>query len=393
MKREVVIVSACRTAIGSLGGMFRDTPATQLGAVVLKEAIKRAGIEPDMVQEVLFGCCMMRSDETNIARTILLKAGLHFSIPAMTIQRQCASGMQTIVTGYQQIQCGENEIVACGGVENMSRLPYVLYNMRWGPRLGSVEATDYLVDALTDPIYKIHMGITAENLADKYSISRQEQDELAYTSHMRACAAIREGKFKEEIVPVEAKDRKGRVKLCDTDEHPRPDTSIEKLSKLPPAFKKSGTVTAGNSSGINDGAACLIIMSEKRAHQLGVKPIARIVDHQVAGVEPQLMGYGPVPAVKKLLERRKMKLEDIELIELNEAFAAQYLACEKLLGLNREITNVNGSGIALGHPVGATGARITVTLLHEMKKRGLKLGLATLCAGGGMGKALLLEMV
>ncbi|MFH1437725.1 MAG: acetyl-CoA C-acetyltransferase [Pseudomonadota bacterium] len=390
---EVVIAGACRTAIGTFGGMFKSFSAVDLGAVVLKEAVRRAGIEPGRVEEVIFGNCMMRSDELTPARTLMLKAGLPFSIPAMTIQRQCASGMQAIVSGFQQIMLGEHEIVACGGTENMSNLPYVIDSMRWGARLGDARAIDMLVEALTDPIHKIHMGITAENLAEKHGISREAQDELAHTSQMRATAAIKEGRFKEEIVPVEIQGRKGKATVCDTDEHPRPDTTLETLARLQPAFKKGGTVTAGNASGINDGAACLIIMSDKKAAELGVKPMARIVDHQVAAVEPELMGYGPVPAVKKLLERQKMKLEDISLIELNEAFAAQYLACEKLLGLDRKITNVNGSGIALGHPVGATGARITVSLLYEMKRRGLKTGLATLCVGGGMGKALLVEML
>jgi acetyl-CoA C-acetyltransferase len=390
--KDVVIVSAVRSAIGTFGGMYRDYPAADLGAVILKEAVRRAGIEAGQVDQVIFGCCMMRSDELNITRTILLKAGLPFAVPGMTIQRQCASGMQAIVSGFQQIQLGESEIVAAGGVENMSRIPYVLYGMRWGARLGSAAATDYLTDGLTDPIHHIHMGITAENLAEKHGISRQEQDELALTSQMRATAAIREGKFKEEILPIEFKDKKGKTAVLDTDEHPRPDTTLEALARLPAAFKKNGTVTAGNASGINDGAACLIIMSAEKAASLGLKPIARILDHQVAAVEPELMGYGPVPAVKKLLERRKMKIGDIQLVEVNEAFAAQYLACEKLLGLDRKITNVNGSGIALGHPVGATGVRLTITLIHEMKRRGLKLGLATLCVGGGMGKALLVEM-
>ena len=390
---EVVIVSACRTAVGTFGGMFKKFPAVDLGAVVLNEAIKRAGIEPGQVEEVIFGNCMMRSDELTPARTLMLKAGLPFNIPAMTIQRQCASGMQAIVSGYQQIMLGEHEIVAAGGTENMSNLPFVIDNMRWGARLGHTRAIDMLVEALSDPIHKIHMGVTAENLAEKHGISREAQDELACTSQNRAVAAIKEGKFKEEIIPIEIKGKKGKVTVCDTDEHPREGTTIETLAKLQPAFKKGGTVTAGNASGINDGAACLIIMSDKKANELGVKPMARIVDHQVAAVEPELMGYGPVPAVQKLLARRKMKIEDIPLIELNEAFAAQYLACEKLLGLDRKITNVNGSGIAMGHPVGATGARITVTLLYEMKRRGLKTGLATLCVGGGMGKALLLEML
>ena len=389
--KDVVIVSACRTAIGTFGGMYRDFPAADLGAVVLKEAIRRAGIEPGQVDQAIFGCCMMRSDELNVARTIVLKAGLPFTVPGLTIQRQCASGMQAIVCGMQQIQLGESEIVAAGGVENMSRIPYVLYDMRWGARLGPKNAVDFLTHGLEDPIHHIHMGVTAENLAEKHGISRQEQDELAHTSQMRAVAAIREGKFNEEIIPVEIKDRKDKVTVCDTDEHPRASTTLEALAKLTPAFKKDGTVTAGNSSGLNDGGACLIIMSAEKAKALGCKPLARILDHQVAAVEPELMGYGPVPAVKKLLERRRMTLKDIELVEVNEAFAAQYLAVEKLLGLDRSITNVNGSGIALGHPVGATGARITITLLHELRRRKLRTGLATLCVGGGMGKALLIE--
>jgi len=382
--KDVVIVSACRTAIGTFGGMFRNYPAVDLGAVVLNEAIKRAGIEPEQVDQVIMGCCMMRSDELNIARTILLKAGLPFSVPGMTIQRQCASGMQSIVCGYQQILLGESEIVAAGGVENMSRMPFVIDDMRWGARLGSKAATDFLTEGLEDPIHHIHMGITAENLAEKHGLSREAQDELAFTSQMRATAATREGRFKDEIIPVEVKGRKGKVTVCDTDEHPRADTTPAILARLKPAF---------HASGINDGAACLIIMPAETAVRLNLKPIARIVDHEVAAVEPELMGYGPVPAVRKLLERRNIKIEDMELVELNEAFAAQYLACEKLLGLNRDITNVNGSGIALGHPVGATGARITTTLLYEMKRRGLKNGLAALCVGGGMGKALLVEML
>jgi len=392
MKDDVVIIDGHRTAIGTFGGMFKDVPGAQLGAFILKETIKRAGIEPGQVDQVIFGCCMMRSDELNIARTSALMAGIPHTVPAMTIQRQCASGMQAIVSGYQQILLGESEVVAVGGVENMSRLPYALYGMRWGARLGPSAATDFLVEALTDPIHRIHMGVTAENLAAKHGIGREEQDVLACTSHQRAVAATKEGRFKDEIVPFEVKDRKG-VKLLDADEHPRADTTLESLGKLKPVFKEGGTVTAGNSSGINDAAACLVIMSARKAASLGCAPIARIVDHQVSGVEPELMGYGPVPAVRALLERRKMTLGDIDLVEVNEAFAAQYLACEKLLELDRSRTNVNGSGIGLGHPVGATGSRIVVTLLHELRRRGLKRGLATLCVGGGMGKALLVETV
>jgi len=388
--KKVVIVSAVRTAIGSFGGMFKDIPAMDLGVVVAQEAIRRAGIEKKDIQDVIVGHCFMRTDEINIARCISLKSGIPFTTPAVTIQRQCSSSMQALVFGAQQIMTGENDIVLVGGVENMSRIPYALKTARWGTRLRHSELTDMLWEGLTDPLTGQIMGITAENLAEKYRITREEQDEVAYLSHKRAIAAIDAGKFKDEIVPVVQKTKKGD-KILDTDEHPRRDVSLESLAKLPPAFKENGTVTAGNSSGINDGAAAAVIMSEEKAKELGIKPLAEIVSYAVAGVEPELMGYGPVPATQKALKRANLTLKDIGLIELNEAFAAQYLACEKLLGLNREITNVNGSGIALGHPVGCTGLRIVVSLIYEMKKRGVELGLATLCVGGGMGKAVIIR--
>ena len=388
--KKVVIVSAVRTAIGSFGGMFKDIPAMELGVVAAQEAIKRAGIEKKDIQDVIVGHCFMRTDEINIARCISLKSGIPFTTPAVTIQRQCSSSMQALVFGAQQIMTGENDIVLIGGVENMSRIPYVLKTARWGTRLRHSELTDMLWEGLTDPLTGQIMGITAENLAEKYKISREEQDEIAFLSNKRAVAAIDAGRFKPEIVPVVQKSKKGD-KILDTDEHPKRDVSLESLSKLPTTFKEKGTVTAGNSSGINDGAAFAVIMSEEKAKALGIKPLAEIVSHGVAGVEPELMGYGPVPATQKALQRANMTLKDIELIELNEAFAAQYLACEKLLGLNREITNVNGSGIALGHPVGCTGLRIVVSLIYEMKRRGVEIGLATLCVGGGMGKAIILK--
>jgi len=389
--KEIVITGAVRTAVGTFGGIFKDVPAVDLGAAVVREALRRAGIGPEVPEDVIFGCCMMRFDELNIARLIAIKAGLPITTPGFTVQRQCASGMQAIVCAMQQIRDGEHEVVVAGGVENMSRLPFVLDSMRWGARLGHAQAVDAIVQGLTDPFHRIHMGVTAENLAAKYGISREDQDEVALTSHMRAVAATREGRFREEILPIEVPAGKGKTRTCDTDEHPRADTTIEGLARLKPAFRPDGTVTAGNSSGINDGAAAVVVTSLEKARELGMKPLARIVDHEVAAVEPELMGYGPVPAVKRLLERTGLKLDDIDLVELNEAFAAQYLACERLLGLDRARTNVNGSGISLGHPVGCTGVRLVVTLIHEMRRRSARRGLATLCVGGGQGKALLIE--
>ncbi len=391
--KEIVIAGACRTAVGTFGGIFRDVPAPKLGAAVVTAALERAGIGKDVPGEVIFGNCMSRSDELNVARLIGLEAGLPITTPGFTIQRQCASGMQAIVSAMQQIQTGEHEVVVAGGVENMSRIPYVIDSMRTGARLGHVQAIDALVQGLTDPIHGIHMGVTAENLAEKYGVSREDQDELAYTSQMRAVRAIEQGWFKGQIVPVEAPEGRKKTRVCDTDEHPRKDTTLEGLAKLRPAFKKDGTVTAGNASGINDGAAAMVVTSAQKARELGITPMARIVDHEVAAVEPELMGYGPVPAVRRLMERTGMSIGDFELVELNEAFAAQYLVCERQLGLDRETTNVNGSGIAIGHPVGCTGSRIVVSLIHELQRRGLKRGLATLCVGGGQGKAMVVELV
>ena len=391
-KKRVAILSAVRTAVGTFGGMFAKVPAHELGVVAAREAMSRAHVEPGQVGDVIVGHCMMRSDEINIARVISLKADVPASVPAFTVQRQCASGMQAVVSGCQQIWMGENELVLAGGVENMSRVPYVLKDYRFGGRMWNGEITDSLTEGLTDPIGHFHMGITAENLAAEFDLSREEQDELALTSQTRAVEAIDAGRFADEIVPVEVPTKRGKPPtVCDTDEHPRRGASLESLAKLKPAFKKDGTVTAGNASGINDGAAFMVIASESFVERTGAKPLAWIVDHQVAAVEPERMGFGPVPAVRALLERRGLGVGDIGLVELNEAFAAQYLACEKNLELDRSITNVNGSGIALGHPVGATGCRIMVTLLHEMQRRDVQRGLATLCVGGGMGKAVLIE--
>ncbi len=391
MQKEVVIVSAVRTPVGDFGGVFREVSALQLGKAAVEEAVRRAeGLEKEQVEEVIFGCCCQRSDEPNIARCILLECGFPVQTTGFTIQRQCSSAMQAIASAYQEIVLGDAEIVVAGGVESMSTAPYVLKGARWGQRLQHGEMTDYLWEMLTDPFYKILMGETAERLADKYGINREEQDEIAARSNLNAIAAIDSGRFREEIVPVAVSSRRGEI-IADTDEHPRRDISIETLSRLKPVFRKNGTVTAGNSSGLNDGAAAVVVMSADKAALLGLNPLARIVSYAWAGVEPDLMGYGPVPATRRALQKANLTLDQMELIELNEAFAAQYLACEKLLELDRTIVNVNGSGVGLGHPVGCTGARIIVTLLHEMARRHNRLGLATLCVGGGMGMAMIFE--
>ncbi len=389
--KDVVIVAGTRTPIGDFGGSLRPLTAGKLAVVVIKEVLKRSGVNPAEIDDVILGCCAQTSDEPNVGRTAALMAGLPDSVTGMTIQRQCASGLQAIICGYQQIVTGDSEIVLAGGTESMSNVPYVLKGARWGMRLQHGEFTDALWETLTDPIHKILMGETAERLADKYGISREEQDLVAYRSHKNAVNAIEKGYFAREIVPVPVPQRKGEPILVDRDEHPRPDISLEKLAKLRPAFRKNGTVTAGNASGLNDAAAAVLLMSLEKAQQLGLKPLARIVSFARAGVEPDLMGYGPVPAIKKALQRAGLTLADMDLIELNEAFAAQYLACEKLLDLNRDIVNVNGSGISLGHPVGCTGTRIVVTLMHEMERRNARYGLASLCVGGGMGVAMIIE--
>lgn len=392
--KDVVIVSGVRTAIGKFGGSLKDYPAPDLMALTIKESLKRAKVSPELVGDVVVGQCMMRCDELVTARLAGLKAGLPVSVPGVAIQRNCASGMQAVIYASQQIMLGDEDVMVAGGVEVMSRVPYCLNDARWGKRLQHGVMSDGVIDGLTDGMSGLIMGMTAENLAQKYNISREEQDEVSLRSHHNAEAATKAGKFKDEILPVEIPQGKADPLIFDTDEHFRPGMIMKDLSKLKPAFKKDGgTVTAGNASGINDAAAALVLMSADKAKELGVKPVVKLKGYALAGVEPELMGYGPVPATKKALERAKLKLNDIELIEVNEAFAAQYLACEKLLGLNREITNVNGSGIALGHPVGCTGARIIITLVNEMKRRGNKLGLAALCVGGGMGAATIWERV
>jgi len=387
---QIVIVAAGRTPIGTFGGALKDVSARKLAETVIRGVIAKSSVDPSLIDEVILGNCIQRTDEANIARVAALDAGLGNRVTGFTVQRQCASGMQAIVSGTAQILLGDCEVVIAGGVESMSNAPYVLKNARWGKRLTHGEMTDAMWELLTDPHFGILMGETAERLAERYSISRAEQDEIALRSQQNAVRAIDSGLFREEIIPV-AVTKRGAVTMVETDEHPRRDVTLEGLSKLKPSFRENGTVTAGNSSGLNDGASAVVLMKESRARELGVAPLGRIVSYAWAGVEPDLMGYGPVPAVKKALAKAGLTLADIDLIEVNEAFAAQYLAVEKLLELPREITNVNGSGISLGHPVGSTGCRIVVTLLHEMKRRQVKRGLATLCVGGGMGMAMVVE--
>ena len=390
--REVVIVGAARTAIGTFGGTLKDMTGTQLGVTAVKAALERSGLKDlGLIGDVLIGNCFMRTDEINVARCIGLESGIPHTTPASTIQRQCASGMQATVFGAQKIMLGEDDVVVTGGVETMSRCPYVQYDMRWGAKQFDRKMVDTLFEGLTDPLGGFLMGITAENLAEKYNITREEQDELAVLSQNRAEAAINNGWFKNEIVPVAIPQKKGDPKLFDTDEHPRLGATVDQLAKLRPAFKKDGTVTAGNASGINDGAAALVLCAADKAKELGLKPLARIVGHAVAAVEPELMGYGPVPAIKKLMAKTGKTMNDVDLWEINEAFAAQYIAVEKLLELSRDNTNIVGSGIALGHPVGATGARIIVTLLHQLQRLNKTFGVASLCVGGGMGKAIMIE--
>jgi acetyl-CoA C-acetyltransferase len=387
----VVILDGVRTGIGTFGGMFRHVPAVDLAVPLVEALLKRTSLAPDEVDEVILGHCMMRSDEINPARCVCLRAGLPVQVPAFTVQRQCASGMQAVVSAMQQIQTGAAQVVIAGGTENMSRVPYVLKDFRFGKRMWNGEVTDALTEGLHDPLGHYHMGVTAENLAQEFDITREAQDELALSSHRRALAAMDNQLFENEIVPIEVPQKRGAALSCRTDEHPRREVTAESLAHLRPVFRKDGTVTAGNASGINDGAAAVIVASRSWAEKRGLPWRATLVDHQAAGVEPERMGIGPVPAVQRLLARQEMSLDDIDVVELNEAFAAQYLACERALGLDRARTNVNGSGIALGHPVGATGCRIMVTLLNEMERRSAKWGLATLCVGGGMGKATLLR--
>ncbi|MGU8479807.1 acetyl-CoA C-acetyltransferase [Clostridium perfringens] len=390
--REVVIASAVRTALGSFGGSLKDVPAVDLGALVIKEALNKAGVKPECVDEVLMGNVIQAGLGQNPARQAAVKAGLPVEIPSMTINKVCGSGLRCVALAAQMIKAGDADVIVAGGMENMSQGPYVLRTARFGQRMGDGKMVDAMVnDALTDAFNGYHMGITAENIAEQSGLTREMQDEFAANSQIKAEAAIKAGKFKDEIVPVVIPQRKGDPIVFDTDEFPRFGTTAEKLAKLRPAFKKDGTVTAGNASGINDGAAALVVMSAEKAKELGVTPICKIVSYGSKGLDPSIMGYGPFYATKKALEGTGLKVEDLDLIEANEAFAAQSLAVAKDLEFDMSKVNVNGGAIALGHPVGASGARILVTLLHEMMKRDAKRGLATLCIGGGMGTALIVE--
>lgn len=391
--RKAYIAEALRTAVGKFQGTLSNTGSVELGKTVVKAVIERSGLKPENVDEVIMGSICTAGMGQNVARQIEIAAGIPVEKTAVTLNMVCGSGMRAIAMAAQEIKCGDAEVIAAGGSENMTAAPYVLKKARGGYRMGNGEIIDTMVnDGLWDVFNNCHMGITAENLAVKYNISRAEQDKMSAESQNKAEKAIKEGRFKDEIVPVVIPQRKGDPVVFDTDEFPRFGTTEQTLAKLKPAFKKDGTVTAGNASGCNDGAAAVLVVSEDALKKYNLKPLARIVSYAWAGVDPSIMGIGPAYAVRKALDKAGWKLEDVELIEANEAFAAQALSVAKELGFNKEIVNVNGGAVALGHPIGASGARITVSLLHEMKKRGAKKGLATLCIGGGMGIAMCFEM-
>ena len=389
--QAVYILSAVRTPIGKFGGSLASCSAVDMGVVAATAAMNRAGIQPEQIEETIFGNARQAGGGPNPARQISVRSGIPQEVPAFTVNKACASGMKSIALAYQAITLGESTCILAGGTESMSRLPYYLDGARWGYRLGNQELVDGMYrDGFFCPLAQMVMGETAEVLAGQYNISRDEQDEFALTSQTRAARAIAAGRLDAEIAPVTVQTRKGSTEFG-RDEHPFPDASLEKLAKLPPVFSKSGTVTAGNSSGITDGAAAMVVASEYFVKQNQVKPLARIAAVSSAGVDPRTMGIGPVPALQKLEDKHNLRLHDFGLIELNEAFAAQVLACDRVLNLNRERLNVNGGAIALGHPIGCSGTRITVTLLHEMLKRNTRRGVATLCVSGGMGMALALE--
>ena len=389
---EVVIVAAVRTPIGSFGGSLKDISTVELGSLVIKNAIERAGLEPEQVDEVIMGNVLGAGLGQNVARQMSVHAGVPVTVPAFTINKVCGSGLKAVQLAAQAVLCGDAEVVVAGGAENMSQAPYILPNQRWGSRIGNATVVDTMLrDGLTDGFEDYHMGITAENVAEQYGITREDQDSFALQSQKRAVVAVEAGQFKEEIVPVEIPQRRGEPLVFDTDEFPRKDVSLEGLSKLRPAFQKDGSVTAGNSSGINDGAAAVVVMSAEKAKELGITALATIKSYASAGLDPKVMGCGPIYASRKALEKAGLTVADLDLVESNEAFAAQACAVAKELNLNLEKVNVNGGAISLGHPIGASGCRILVTLLHEMQKRDAKRGLATLCIGGGMGTALIVE--
>src|SRR2546428_10282418 len=411
--KSVYLAGAVRTPIGRFGGSLRSWTAADLGTAVAKETLTRAQVRPDQVEDSIWGCARQAGGGPNVARQITFRAGAPDRVPAFTVNQACGSGLRAIILAAEEIMLGRANIVLAGGTESMSRVPYFAEGARWGARLGHVELTDGMYrDGFNDPLSGMVMGETAEELAKRYEIARDEQDEYALRSQLRAAAAIESGRFDDEILSLSLWERvgvrgeasaavnphpnpfpKGEGRILSRDEHPRADTSIESLRKLSPVFSKDGTITAGNSSGITDGAAAVVVMSEEALKDSGAEPLARIVDYEIAGVPPEIMGIGPVPATRAILDRQKLSLNDVDLVELNEAFAAQVIACDRDLQFDHERLNVNGGAIALGHPIGCTGVRITTTLLHEMRRRKAKRGLATLCISGGMGIALLVEGV
>jgi len=391
--RDVVIASAVRTAVGTFGGALRDIPAVELGKIAVQEALKRAKIKPEQVEEVILGNVLTAGQGQNPARQVLIRSGIPKEVPATTINKVCASGLKSVMMAAQVIKAGDAEIVMAGGMESMSMTPFLLSGARWGYRMNDGALIDGMIhDGLLDIFNRYHMGITAENVAEKFGVSRQDQDALAFRSQQNAGRAIKEGRFKDEIVPVLIPQKKGDPVAFQVDEHPRPTTTLEALAGLRPAFKKDGTVTAGNASGINDGAAAIVVMSAEKAKALGIEPLAKIKAYATAGVAPEIMGTGPIPSSQRALAKAGLTVKDLDLIEANEAFAAQAVYVNRTMGWDVEKVNVNGGAVALGHPIGASGARILVTLLYEMKKRKAHYGLATLCIGGGMGGALIAEM-
>lgn len=392
--REVVIASAVRTAIGKFGGSLLPLSAPELGAIVIKEALKRANVPGEKVDEVIFGNVLQAGLGQNPARQASIKAGLPIEVPAFTVNKVCGSGLKCVELAAQSILAGDNDIVVAGGMESMSNAPFVTSGKaRWGLRMGDSKLVDVMIkDGLWDAFNNYHMGITSENVAEKFGVTREDQDEVSARSQQRAIAAIKSGAFKDEIVPVTIKTKKGET-VFDTDEFPREGTTTEILAKLRPAFKQGGTVTAGNASGLNDGAAALVIMSAEKAQELGIKPMAKILSYASAGVDPAIMGIGPIPASRKALSKAGLEVKDLDLIEANEAFAAQFVEVGRELNFDPDKVNVNGGAIALGHPIGASGARILVTLLYALKNRDKKLRLATLCIGGGMGTSAVVEML
>ena len=391
--RNAVIVSAARTPIGTIGGQFKDITSLDLSIPVMQELVKRAGIDPTIIDDVIWGCNYQRTyKENNLARVAAVKAGLPETVPGITIHRNCTSSMSSIQFGYYQIKSGEADCIMAGGADSMSTAPHMVFNARYGQKFGHMELRDSMWDSLTNLGVGPAMGITAENVAEKFGVSREDMDKYSQRSQERAVAAIDGGKFKDEIVPVTLHTRKGDT-VIDTDEYPKRDSTLEKLAKLRPAFKEDGKVTAGNSSGMNDAASGVILMEEEKAKELGVPIMARIVATATTGVSPDYMGIGPISASRKALSKAGLTIDDIDLFEINEAFAAQCIACARELGIDEEKLNVNGSGISLGHPVGATGARLVITLMYELMRCDKKYGLATLCAGGGMGTAVIIEIV